>query len=278
MRNLLFIKSTALKSAAVALLLVSLFTSNAFAAGGHGAAVDKVHMNMSDKASLQNGAKLFVNYCLSCHSAAYSRYNRVAEDLEIPLNQLKENLMFTTEKEGDLMKTTMPVEDAKRWFGVAPPDLTLVARVRNPDWIYTYLRAFYLDESSPSGWNNSLFENVAMPHAMYELQGVQRFVGKVKKDDHSSDGHSASDAHESTAGLEEGQKVVGDAIFELEHPGKLTPAEFDKSMADLTAFLTYMGEPAQLQRKTIGVYTIAFLIVLLLLCMMLKAEYWRDVH
>ena len=274
MRNLLFIKSTALKSAAVALLLVSLFTSNAFAAGGHGAAVDKVHMNMSDKASLQNGAKLFVNYCLSCHSASYARYNRVAEDLDIPLWQLRENLMFTTEKEGDLMKTTMPAEDAKRWFGVAPPDLTLVARVRNPDWIYTYLRAFYLDESSPSGWNNSLFKNVAMPHAMYELQGVQRFVGNVKK----GGDHSAIDAHASSAILEDGQKIVGDAIFELEHPGKLTPAEFDKSMADLTAFLSYLGEPAQLQRQKIGVFTIAFLILLLLLCVMLKAEYWRDVH
>lgn len=266
-------KLTIIKLATSAILLVSLLVGGAFAAGGGGAVVDKVHMNMSDKASLQNGAKLFVNYCLSCHSAAYSRYNRVAEDLEIPLWQLKENLMFTTEKEGDLMVTTMPPEDAKRWFGVAPPDLSLVARVRNPDWLYTYLRAFYLDESSPSGWNNSLFENVAMPHAMYELQGVQRFVGKVKKDD-----HGAIDAHASSSDLAEGQKVVGDAIFELDKAGKLSPVEFDKAMADLTGFLTYMAEPAQLQRKTIGVFTIAFLIILMLLCMLLKAEYWRDVH
>lgn len=264
---------TIVKSAAMALLLVSMISGSAFAAGGNGAAVDEVHMNMSDKASLQNGAKLFVNYCLSCHSASYSRYNRVAEDLEIPLWQLKENLMFTTEKPGDLMITTMPADDAKRWFGVAPPDLSLVARVRNPDWIYTYLRAFYLDESSPSGWNNSLFENVAMPHAMYELQGVQRFVGKVKKDD-----HSAVDAHASSASTVEGQKVVGDAIFELEHAGKLSPVEFDKAMTDLTAFLTYMAEPAQFQRKKIGIFTIGFLILLMMLCMMLKAEYWRDVH
>jgi len=228
-------------------------------------------MNMSDKASLQNGAKLFVNYCLSCHSAEYSRYNRVAEDLEIPLWQLKENLMFTTEKEGDLMKTTMPEEDAKEWFGVAPPDLSLVARVRNPDWIYTYLRAFYQDESSPSGWNNSLFENVAMPHAMYELQGVQRVVAKVDKETQEVDSHGMPIAAE-------GQSIVGDTIFELQHPGKLSPADFDKSMADLTAFLTYMGEPAQLKRHTIGVFTIIFLILLMLLCIMLKAEYWRDVH
>ena len=255
----------------VALISAVMLGASAYAAGGHGAAVDKVHMNMSDKASLQNGAKLFVNYCLSCHSAEYSRYNRVAEDLEIPLWQLKENLMFTTEKEGDLMKTTMPVADAKAWFGVAPPDLSLVARVRSPDWIYTYLRAFYPDESSPSGWNNSLFKNVAMPHAMYELQGVQHRVEKT------GDSHGASDGH-GTPTLAEGQKVVGDTTFELMHPGKLTPAEFDKSMADLTAFLTYMAEPAQLQRQTIGVFTLLFLILLMLLCMLLKAEYWRDVH
>jgi ubiquinol-cytochrome c reductase cytochrome c1 subunit len=260
----------------LSLLLVSLIStlligSSAIAAGGSGAAVDKVHMNMSDKAALQNGAMLFVNYCLSCHSAEYSRYNRVAEDLDIPLWQLKENLMFTTEKEGDLMKTTMPAKDSKEWFGVTPPDLSLVARVRSPDWIYTYLRGFYLDESSPSGWNNSLFDKVAMPHALYELQGVQRKVTADVEQDHGAvDGHATL--------LPDNQKLVGDTLFELEHPGKLTPAEFDKSMADLTAFLTYMAEPAQLQRKSIGVYTLAFLIVLMLLCMLLKAEYWRDVH
>lgn len=246
----------------------------AYAAGGPKVPVDKAYLNMSDKASLQNGAKLFVNYCLSCHSAEYSRYNRVAEDLDIPLDLLKANLMFATEKTGDLMKTTMPAADAKRWFGVAPPDLSLVAKVRKPDWIYTYLRAFYLDESSPSGWNNSLFENVAMPHAMYELQGVQRLVGKkdatyAEADEHATSAPSGGDAVLTT---------VGDTIFELQHPGKMTPDEFDAAMEDLTLFLTYLGEPAQLQRKTMGVYTLAFLIGLLLLCYMLNKEYWRDVR
>jgi len=255
-------------------LYVSAATSGiAFAAGGHGAVLDEVHMNMNDKASLQNGAKLFVNYCLSCHSAAYSRYNRVAEDLDIPLSLLKENLMFTTEKTGDLMKSTMPEEHAKRWFGVAPPDLTLVARVRKPNWLYTYLRAFYQDESSPSGWNNSLFENVAMPHAMYELQGVQRLVGKVEHaESHAGDAHAAEPAGANPI------TVVGDAKFELEHPGKLSPHEFDVAMTDLTAFLTYLAEPAQMQRKRIGVFTLAFLIVLMGLSYLLKKEYWRDVH
>jgi len=228
-------------------------------------------MNMDDKASLQNGAKLFTNYC--CHSAGYARYNRVAQDLEIPEALLKENLMFTTEKAGDLMITTMPAEDAKRWFGVTPPDLTLVSRVRKPNWVYTYLRAFYQDEKSPSGWNNSLFENVAMPHALYELQGVQRLVGKVKEPD-----HGAIDAHAAGSSVDNGQRIVGDAIFELQHPGKLSPVEFDEAMKDLTAFLAYLAEPAQLQRKKIGVFSLFFVIILMLLCYMLKKEYWRDVH
>ena len=247
----------------------------ALAAGGGGAVLDEVHMNMSDKGSLQNGAKLFVNYCLSCHSASYARYNRVAEDLEIPLALLKENLMFTTEKEGDLMITTMPPADAKRWFGVAPPDLTLVSRVRKPNWIYTYLRAFYQDEGSPSGWNNSLFENVAMPHALYELQGVQRLMGKADPTElHAGDAHAA----EPSDGGVDDYRIVGDSKFELVHHGKLNPDEFDAAMTDLTAFLAYLAEPAQFQRKKIGIFTLTFLIILMGLCYLLKKEYWRDVH
>jgi len=258
----------------IALVSPVLFSSGALAAGGN-YAVDEVHMNMSDKASLQNGAKLFVNYCLSCHSAAYSRYNRVAEDLEIPLELLKENLMFTSEKAGDLMVATMPEADSKKWFGVVPPDLSLVSRVRKPNWVYTYLRAFYLDESSPSGWNNSLFENVAMPHAMYELQGVQKLVGKVE-DFGSGAAHAA--APTDGVALGENQKIVGDAVFELVKPGLMSPQEFDVAMTDLTAFLAYLAEPVQLKRQKIGVYTLTFLIILMLLCYALKKEFWRDVH
>lgn len=252
-------------------VVFSAITTASFAAGGGKYVVDEVPLNMSDKESLQNGARLFMNYCLSCHSAEYSRYNRVAEDLDIPLALLKENLMFTSEKEGDLMKTTMPVEDAKRWFGVAPPDLSLVSRVRKPDWVYTYLRAFYQDENSPSGWNNSLFENVAMPHALYELQGAQRLVGRVEKaDSHAGDAHAAE--------TDDGFTVVGDAKFELVQEGMMSPAEFDEAMMDLTAFLVYLAEPAQLKRQAIGVYTLTFLIILMGLCYLLKKEYWRDVH
>ena len=264
-----------------ALAVSSCASSIALAAGGHGAVLDKVHMNMRDKGSLQNGFKLFVNYCLSCHSASYARYDRVAEDLEIPLALLKENLMFTTEKPGDLMISTMPREDSQRWFGVPPPDLTLVTRVRKPDWVYTYLRAFYLDENSPSGWNNSLFENVAMPHALYELQGVQRLIGKVDPSElHAGAGHSGA-AYAAESGAEQSvgtHRIVGDAKFELVHPGKLSPDEFDAAMTDLTAFLAYLAEPAQMQRKKIGIFSIAFLIILMGLCYLLKKEFWRDVH
>ena len=264
-----------------ATLLATASIGGAQAAGGHGAVLDKVNMNTSDLASLQNGAKLFVNYCLSCHSASYARYNRVAADLEIPEALLKENLMFASEKTGDLMISTMPAADAQRWFGVAPPDLTLVARVRKPNWLYTYLRAFYIDESSPSGWNNSLFENVAMPHALYELQGVQKFVGKV--DTQAEDSHASlspiGDAHAAQNSDQLGSlRVVGDAKFELVHPGKLTPDEFDAAMTDLTAFMTYLAEPAMMQRKSIGIFTLGFLIILMGLCYLLKLEYWRDVH
>ncbi|NND00287.1 MAG: cytochrome c1 [Gammaproteobacteria bacterium] len=260
-------------AAVFAVVIVCSAPSQVLAAGGHGAVLDKAHFSMNDKASLQNGAKIFINYCLSCHSAAYARYNRVAEDLEIPIALLKENLMFTTEKVGDLMISTMPAEDSKRWFGISPPDLTLVSRVRKPDWVYTYLRAFYLDESSPSGWNNSLFENVAMPHALYELQGVQRLVGKVDPTElHGGDAHAAE------TGTDNSLRIVGDAKFELVHPGKLSPDEFDAAMTDLTAFLAYLAEPAQMQRKKIGVFTLLFIFILMGLCYMLKLEYWRDVH
>ena len=258
-------------------LIVTFSTTATVQAAGVSGVVDKVDVNMRDMSSLQNGAKLFVNYCLSCHSAAYARYNLVAEDLGISEELLKENLMFTTEKVGDLMKTTMPVEDARKWFGVAPPDLTLVSRVRKRDWVYTYLRAFYLDENSPSGWNNSLFENVAMPHALYELQGVQRLVGKVDPAHSSSiDAHAAEDGSGNSD--DSSFKIVGDSEFELVHPGKLSPEEFDVAMLDLTAFLVYLAEPAQLKRHRIGVFTLGFLIILMGLCYLLKKEYWRDVH
>lgn len=222
-----------------------------FAAGAH-KLLDTVYVNLSDTASLQRGARTFVNYCLSCHNAAYMRYNRMAEDLGISDQVLKENLLFAADKVGDLMTTNMPREDAKKWFGVVPPDLTLVAKVRKPDWIYTYLRSFYMDEKSPSGWNNTLFENVAMPHVLYGLQGRQRLVGTDPE--------------------------TGRTEFTLIKQGSLSPEEYDTVLRDLTNFLVYLSEPIQLKRHRIGVFVILFLVVFLILAYLLKKEYWKDIH
>ena len=231
--------------------ILVLFSSTSLASGPE-IHVDSVYVNLSDKASLQRGARLFVNYCLSCHSAAYMRYNRMGEDLGISNAVLKENFLFAADKVGDLMVTNMSARDAKRWFGVAPPDLTLAARVRNADWIYTYLRSFYLDDKSPGGWNNTLFENVAMPHVLYGLQGSQRLVGTDP----------------------ETQKPE----FGLVKQGAMTPAEYDDAIRDLTNFMVYLAEPIKLKRHTIGVFVIAFLVILLILAYLLKKEYWRDIH
>lgn len=213
--------------------------------------LDPVYINLGNKASLQRGARLFTNYCLSCHSASYMRYNRMAEDLGISEKSLRNNLMFAADKPGALMKIAMAEDDAEKWFGKAPPDLSLEARVRGPEWIYSYLRRFYRDPESNTGWNNSLFENVAMPHVLYELQGVQRFTG------HDEDGNPQ---------------------FEMQSPGKMTPEEYDEAMKDLTNFLVYLGEPAKLDRYRIGGIVMLFLAGLFVLVFFLKKEYWRDVH
>ncbi|NKB63117.1 MAG: cytochrome c1 [Gammaproteobacteria bacterium] len=221
--------------------------------------MDHVEIALNNKTSLQNGAKLFVNYCLSCHSAQYMRYNRMAVDLGIPEDVVKKNMIFTDTKIGDLMETTMNVKDATTWFGVAPPDLSLIGRLRDPEWLYNYLRSFYLDESSPSGWNNVVFENVAMPHALYELQGQRRAVFKTVTD-------------------ADGQTVERLDHFELIKPGKMTLEEYDDAMKDLTNFLVYLGEPAKMVRTKYGIWVIVFLLVFGALAFALKKEYWRDVH
>lgn len=241
----------------------------AFAAAEH-ARLDPVHVDLGDQPSLQRGARIFVNYCLSCHSAAYMRYNRMGNDLGISEELVKENLLFAADKVGDLMKAVMPKEDAKDWFGTPPPDLTLVARSRGPEWIYTYMRSFYRDAQSPNGWNNIVFANVAMPHVLYEWQGEQRPVFRTEKH---------------TATVEEGGKRVERVVetqvfdkFEIETPGTMTAVEYDRAMRDLTNFLVYLGEPAKLERYRIGVYVLIFLAVFLVFAYLLKKEYWKDVH
>jgi ubiquinol-cytochrome c reductase cytochrome c1 subunit len=233
-------------------------------------ACDPVHIDLSDTPSLQRGARIFVNYCLSCHSASYMRYDRMGDDLGISEELVKQNLLFTGAKVGDLMQAAMREKDAKEWFNTAPPDLTLVTRWRAPSWVYTYLRSFYRDEKAPSGWNNIVFRNVAMPHVLYEWQGDQRPVLKTvaEKERVKENGKIV-------------EKVVEKGVFdhlELDTPGLKTPEQYDRDIRDLTNFLVYLGEPARLVRYRVGFYVLLFLSVFLVFAYLLKKEYWKDVH
>jgi len=242
------------------LLAILLLVSPALvlASSGH-LHLDKANIDPTNKESLQRGARTFVNYCMGCHSAKYQRYNRLARDLEIPEADVIDSLMFTGEKIGDHMAIAMTSAAGKRYFGAAPPDLTLVARVRGIDWLYTYLRTFYRDDSRPFGVNNQVFPNVGMPNVLWQLQGWQEPVYKTKKDDY---GHE--------------HKVL--EAVELKEAGSLTEAEFDRTVRDLVNFLAYMGEPIKQQRMALGVKVLLFLLVFFVVAYLLKKEYWKDVH
>jgi ubiquinol-cytochrome c reductase cytochrome c1 subunit len=255
---------------AILILLCAALPGMSLASGGGHAKLDAVKIDLSDKASLQRGARTFVNYCLSCHSASYMRYNRMGEDLGISDELVKENLMFAADKTGELMKAAMPKEDAKKWFGTAPPDLSLVTRSRGPEWFYTYMRSFYRDEKSSTGWNNTVFPSVAMPHVLYDLQGPQRAVYRTEK--HES---------ESVKDGKKVKKVTEEQVFdrfEIEKPGSMTPQQYDETMRDLTNFMVYVGEPAKLVRYRIGISVLVFLAIFLVVAYLLKKEYWKDVH
>jgi len=228
------------------------------AAADEGGRLDRAPIDPHDVVSLQSGARTFVNYCLNCHSASSMRYNRL-EDIGLTELQIKDNLMFAADKVGETMAVAMRPKDAKGWFGVAPPDLTVIARARGADWLYTYLRTFYRDPSRPTGWNNVAFPNVGMPHVLYQLQGVQ--VLKVEQ---------AKNAH---GEVEETRSLV------LEQPGALSRADYDALVRDLVNYLAYMGEPARNQRVRIGIFTVLFLGLLLLpFAWLMKRAYWKDVH
>lgn len=221
--------------------------------------LDHANIDPNNKNSLQRGARTFVNYCLSCHSAAYQRYSRLGADLGISEEDVIENLMFTGEKIGDHMDVAVTKLDAKNWFGAAPPDLTLVARVRGVDWLYTYLRTFYLDDSRPFGVNNRTFHNVGMPHVLWELQGWQKPVYKTEIE-HDGSEHQIIES------------------LELVEPGTQSPVEYDRTVRDLVNFLAYMSEPIKQQRQSLGIKVILFLLVFFVLAYLLKKEYWKDVH
>lgn len=258
----------------LALFFLTVVPATGLAAGGAACGMvqcDAVDIDLSDEESLQNGARIFVNFCLSCHSAAYMRYNRMGQDLGISDELVEENLLFAADKVGDLMKAVMPMDDAKVWFGTAPPDLTLTARSRSPEWIYTYLRSFYRDETSFSGWNNAVFEHVAMPHVLYEWQGEQRALFRFEKST-------------ITVEQDDGTKVEKDIEtkvfdgFEISKAGTMTEARYDAAIRDLTNFMVYLAEPAKLVRYRVGIVVLLFLIVLFIAAYLMKKEYWKDVH
>ncbi|QNM96293.1 cytochrome c1 [Chitinimonas koreensis] len=244
-------------------------------------ALDAAPLNVRDAESVQRGAQLFVNYCLSCHGAAAMRYNRLL-DLGLTEQQVKDNLMFTTEKIGEPMRVAMQAKDGKAWFGATPPDLSLVARSRGADWLYTYLRSFYRDESRPTGWNNAVFDKVGMPHVLWQLQGDLE-LRKVEGEGH---GEEAKGNVVRSWQTHEGHKVETHELV-LVKPGSLTRLadgkantfDYDNKMADLTNYLVWMGEPAQVTRQHIGYGVLLFLMFILVpMAYLLKKEYWRDIH
>jgi ubiquinol-cytochrome c reductase cytochrome c1 subunit len=243
-------------------LAAALLVSTSAFAASEGYPWDKAPNRTQDMAALQNGAKLFVNYCLNCHSAAFMRYSRLT-DLGLTEQQIKENLLPPGAKLGETMKSAIDPKQAAEWFGANPPDLTVIARSRagekgsGADYLYTYLRTFYRDETRPTGWNNLAFPKIAMPHVLWELQGNRRAVFETEK--------------------EQGQDVEVFKSWEQLTPGKLTGAQYDDAVGDLVSYLQWMGEPIQNTRKRIGVWVLLFLGVLSFLTWRLNAAYWKDV-
>ncbi|MBD3652843.1 cytochrome c1 [Kangiella sp.] len=274
--------------------ILFLLPVSAFAAGGGTFYPnDPANIDLSDKTSLQNGAKLYVNYCLGCHSMEYVRYSRIAQDLELTEEQTVNNLILGDQKFGDTMDKAMdPVQAEKKYFGVNPLDLTLAARVRGEDWVYNYLRSFYVDPSRPFGVNNTVFPSVGMPHILADLQGLQ-----AKSDELLSVEEQIANAKavlndseasaEAKAKAEEQQHEAEAAMAKLAAEGKMfvqikegqmTPEEFDENIRDLTAFMAYTANPVKLESKRMGVWVLLFLFVLLIFAYFLKKEFWKDVH
>jgi len=242
-------------AASILLLGPALASTPSFAE--EGAKLESAGIDLTDKPSLQRGAKYFVNYCMGCHSLKYMRWNRMAEDIGIGQTDLRKNLIFTGAKPGDLMTNAMRPEDGTKWFGTAVPDLTLVTRWRSPDWVYTYLKSFYLDDTRPWGVNNLVFPKVGMPDVLAPLQGEQKAIfGKPE------------------------EPGAAPPIERLEpvKPGTLNAEQYDAMVRDITNFLTYVGEPIRMERRHIGIYVLIFIAVFFFLAYLLKKEYWKDVH
>jgi ubiquinol-cytochrome c reductase cytochrome c1 subunit len=246
--------SMALKSRAAVFIGALLFSFSVSAA--EGGAKLQAGNDLSDRASLQRGAQLYMNYCSGCHSLKYMRYSRIAEDLGLSEEEVMANLNFTGAKFGEQIQVSMPMDGGTKWFGKMPPDLSVTSRVRGSDWIYTYLKSFYLDESRPLGWNNTLFPNASMPNPLWELQGLQQ--ANFSAPDKLGERHVES--------------------LKIAQPGRQDAPGFDQTARDITNFLEYVGEPAALKRQSMGVWVILFLVALAFLAFLLKEEYWKDVH
>ncbi|WP_150046191.1 MULTISPECIES: cytochrome c1 [Methylomonas] len=223
-------------------------------ASGGGVELESADIDLSDSASLERGAKYYVTYCLGCHSAKHIRYKRIALDLHLDEGEILKNVAPLGAGIYDQMHSAMNGHDAEKWFGTTPPDLSLIARSRGADWLYSYLKGFYSEPGKPTGVNNTVFKDVAMPNVFWQLQGTQAAV--VEKVD--------------------GQDVV--TALKLEEPGQLSPQEFDKLVNDLVNFLVYVGEPVQLERQAMGKFVLFFLLMFIALAYLLKKEYWKDVH
>jgi ubiquinol-cytochrome c reductase cytochrome c1 subunit len=248
------------KNKQIALLAALLaFAGTAVASEAPGGVIKPAHSDITNVASLQRGARNFVNYCQGCHSARYVRYSRLGADLGLSEQQVIDNLMFSGERIHDTMRVSMRPEDAARWFGTTPPDLSLIARSRGTDYIYSFLKSFYLDPSRPTGVNNLVLPGTAMPHVLWERQGLQEAV---------YDGESDAEHNAVHKRFKE---------FRLVRPGSETPQEFDQFVRDTVNFLDYIGEPMQLERRSIGLRVLAFLLVFFLFAYFLKKEYWKDV-
>lgn len=244
--------------------LIALAPVTVLAAGGGNVHLDHADVDVSDKASMQRGAKYFMNYCMGCHSLEHGRYNRVARDLGIPEDLFTENLIFTDAKFGDLMENAIPAKTAKQWFGATPPDLTLLVRLKGgPDWLYTYLRGFYQDESRPWGVNNSVFKDVGMPHVMMELGGLCA---------------EKPEPAETRIDPLTGEQIGAGGCSSYAVEGSMTPEEFDQASLDLVNFLTYMGEPNQLARMRLGWMVLAFLVILYAVSFLYTRELKKDIH
>lgn len=225
--------------------------------------LDSANIDPMDSESLRRGAQYFANYCFNCHAIGLMRFSRIASDLDYSEAEISNTMIFTGAKLGDLMQVSMRKEDAKRWFGTAPPDLSVISRSRGVDWLYSFLRSFYRDDQRPWGVNNLIYKDVAMPHVLWELQGLQEVVTEQTS---NTSGETKGDEH---------KRIPG---FKLVQKGTQSIQQFDESVRDIVNFLAYVGEPSKQQRISLGKWVIGFLLVYLIVLILLKKEYWKDVH